>query len=125
MMLSPADVHRQPIEGVTSMLKSSSTPATGTTQVDLPRWDMTAVYPGLDAPELARDTAALRDEIAALGALFDRYGIGMGGDGDEDGELIPRLEDALDALNATLERTQTLGAYLSAFVATDSRDDLA
>jgi oligoendopeptidase F len=91
----------------------------------LPRWDMTVVFPGLDSPEFDREFRSVIEGIDALSQLFDRLGIGrleVTGNGPE----ITRAFDEATAQYADLvERLSTLSAYISAFVATDSRNDLA
>jgi pepF/M3 family oligoendopeptidase len=91
----------------------------------LPRWDMTVVYPSLTSPEFERDFGALLTEIEDLEALFDEYGIGSRG-------VVPLTEDTVSAfeavvsrLNAVLTHLETVQAYLSAFIETDSRDTVA
>ena len=92
----------------------------------LPHWDMTPIFPGLGSDELADATREAVAGIAALRAHFDRHGIRrLQAPLALDAAEVALFEDTLARLNALLERTRTLGAYLGAFVSTDSRDEVA
>lgn len=94
---------------------------TTTESRELPRWRTDDLYAGLQDPRLNADLAALREEVAALEATFDRYGVRKDGD-----PATPEgLEAVLGGLNALLTRLTTLRGFISAFVTTDSRDALA
>jgi len=87
---------------------------------------MTSIYPGLDTPEFEAGFEKTLQAVAELVALFDAHGI----DRPEtppavDVELIARFEAVIAAYNRTLEELNTLRAYISSFVATDSRNLLA
>jgi hypothetical protein len=43
---------------------------------DLPRWDLSRLYPGLDSPDFKRGFAALIEAINDLEGEFDRLGVG-------------------------------------------------
>src|SRR5690242_3318986 len=87
----------------------------------LPRWDLTAAFPGLDSDGFRAGFQAWLDAIATLEALFDAEQVGSGNDA-----VSPeRFERVLSALNDTLDRTMTMGAYLSALVSANSRDEAA
>jgi oligoendopeptidase F len=90
----------------------------------LPRWDMSVVYPGLGSPEFERDVAAALRALDEAVALFDRHGID-GGATAEGGAPVAVFEEVAGAFNGLVERIFTLGAYISSFVATDSRDNQA
>jgi pepF/M3 family oligoendopeptidase len=98
--------------------------STARTVVDLPRWDVSSVYPALDSPEFAAGFAATLARIDDLAALFDAEGVGRAGDSDD---AIPAqtFERVLDAYNTVLDEVETLEAFLYAFVTTDSRDEAA
>jgi len=90
-----------------------------------PRWDMTAVYPSLDSEEFRAAFARAVDGIAELRAEFDRRGI-RGGDGARvDSETVAAFDAIVPRQNALGEELRTVGAYVSAFVATNSRDETA
>ncbi len=89
----------------------------------LPHWDMTSIYPGLDSPEFAAGFESTLQAVGDLVALFDEHGIERpAAPLAVDEALIARFETVLTAYNQTLERLNTLRAYITSFVATDSRN---
>ena len=97
---------------------SSVTPA-------LPHWDMSVVYPSLESPAFAAGFQHVAEEIAALAALFDELHVQKAPATAVDDAAARAVETAIARFNAVLSATQTLGAYISAFVSTNSRDNLA
>jgi pepF/M3 family oligoendopeptidase len=91
----------------------------------LPHWDMSVVYPGLDAPEFEAGYAEVAASIADLAALFDRHGVGAGAPPPLGDETVAAVEEVLARYNAVLDAARTLDTYITTFIATDSRDDLA
>lgn len=91
----------------------------------LPHWDMTVVYPGLDSPEFEAGFADAITQIADLNTLFDDHAIGLRAPAPLDDQTVATFETVASGYNAVLDAVRTLGAYITAFVATDSRDDLA
>lgn len=91
----------------------------------LPHWDMTPVHPGLDSPAFEQDLAETLQAIDTTVALFDRLGIDERPPTPLDEATVAAFEEAAVALNALLERARTLYAYISSFVSTDTRDNLA
>ncbi len=94
-------------------------------QLSLPHWDMTVLYPGLDSPEFRAGFQAFAGDIATLEELFDRYGIAEHTPVALDEGIVAAFEVVVEQLNAVLTRNRTMWAYVSSFLATDSRDDLA
>ncbi len=92
----------------------------------LPHWDLTVVYPGLESPQFAEGFRAALQNIDALVALFNQHNIARR-DAPQplDDATVAAFEQVINALNATLDVTRTLGAYISSFVSTDSRNNLA
>jgi len=93
----------------------------------LPHWDMTAVYPGLESKEFENGFRATVQKVDELVALFDKEKIAWR---DTlrvplDDAMIAAFERVVGAMNATLDQTRTLGAYINSFVSTDSRNNLA
>ncbi len=95
------------------------------TTTALPHWDMSVVYPSLDAPEFARDFAAAIGQIDALVTLFDTHQIDKRERAPLDQATVAAFESAVAALNSIFERARTLRAYIYSFVATNSRDTQA
>lgn len=91
----------------------------------LPRWDMTVVYPSLTSPEFEQGFRNATTSIANLGALFDELAIGQRRSTPLDDATLHAVERVITRLNDVLSEMQTLNAYISSFVSTDSRDNLA
>ena len=91
----------------------------------LPHWDMTPVYPGLDSPEFEAGHKSMAQSIDSLVQLFDSLQIGHRDSVTMDEETISAFETVIDRFNSVLEEARTHGGYISSFVATDSRDNLA
>ena len=88
----------------------------------LPQWDMSVVFPNLQSPQFEegyRATVAAVDELAAL---FERLTIGVGDRVPSTDEATRTFDEVLPRYDAVLRQATTLYAYISAFVATDSRD---
>lgn len=92
---------------------------------ELPRWDMTVVYPSLESPEFVAGFEAAVARVARLRDLFDAVGVAERAPAPLDDALVADFERVITELNTTLDEMQTLAAYCSAFVATDSRDTVA
>lgn len=90
----------------------------------LPHWDLTSFFPALDSPELAAAFEEIVRGIAGLRALFDEREICGGAEPAAD-DAARALDEILERLNALLERTSLLTAYLFAAVSVDSRDEAA
>lgn len=92
---------------------------------NLPRWDMTPIFPGLDSPEFDRAREKLDRDVADLAAFFDAHGVDARPAAPLDNATVALGEAAISRLNAVFDAAQIIGSYLEAFVTTDSRDDLA
>src|SRR5687767_13737769 len=96
-----------------------------TTTRQLPHWDMTVVYPGLDSPEFKQGFEAAGEAIDDLGQLFDRHEIAAREPAPLDDATVRAFEEVVARYNSVLEETHTVGAYIRSFVATNSRDTVA
>jgi oligoendopeptidase F len=91
----------------------------------LPRWDVSTIFPSLESDEFARGFRAALDSITALADLFAREGIERRSDPPTGDALGATAERVLTAYNATLEQVNVVRAFISSFVATDSRNTTA
>lgn len=91
----------------------------------IPQWDLTVLYSGPAAPQLAQDMRQLGDDIAALTRLFDDHHVAAQPAVKLDGALVASFEAVLSGLNALFDRAETIQAYLYGLVSTDSRDAAA
>jgi len=91
----------------------------------LPRWDMSTAYPSLESEEFRAAFARAVDGIAELRAEFDRLGIRAADGVNVDAETVAAFDAIVPRQNALGEALRTVGAYVSAFVSTNSRDETA
>src|SRR5450432_359540 len=84
-----------------------------TTSHPLPRWDMTTVYPGLEAPEFEEGFAKTVQDIANLVHLFDRYEITGQPFQSVEPSLVQVFERITTHYNSVQEQVRTLTAYIN------------
>lgn len=91
-----------------------------TNAVELPRWDLDSLYPGVDSPELLR---AIDDLGVAIEAMTGQLEDAIADDsGSPAGPLFDRL---ITQLNATLELFGPIESYLYGKVSADTADERA
>ncbi|HSJ58703.1 MAG TPA: M3 family oligoendopeptidase [Anaerolineae bacterium] len=102
------------------------------TNNEIPHWDVSSVYPGLESEELKDAFHALRAGLDDLDRYLDDHDIRQAGRftsgrdaaaGEQ--ALASTIAGYLDRMNANLRLGGTLRAYLHAFVSTDSYNNLA
>lgn len=93
--------------------------------LELPRWDMTPIFPSLESAEFVRAFDDAVRGIGALEAMFDRFGVRRRESPQVDAAFVSAYEEVTGALNESLEGVRTVGAYIGCFVTTNARDDLA
>jgi pepF/M3 family oligoendopeptidase len=87
---------------------------------------MTPIFPSLDSPQFTAGFQEVEQKIQSLGKLFDAEGISaLETVPATDSALIARFEQVTHAFNDTLESVRVVRAYISSFVATDSRNTQA
>jgi len=86
---------------------------------------MTVIYPGLDSPEFEQGFAHVVGDIQQLSQFFDSHGIKEQPPTALTEETIRTFEEVVNRLNAVLDETLTLNAYISCFVSTNTQDTLA
>jgi pepF/M3 family oligoendopeptidase len=92
---------------------------------DLPRWDLTALFPGLESPEFDAAFARLLEDIERLGNRFGAADAGAGPRVRLSDTLVAEFDGVLSAMNDVELRIDSMTAYLYGFVTTDSRNELA
>jgi pepF/M3 family oligoendopeptidase len=95
------------------------------TSTTLPHWDMTVIFPSLQSHEFEQAFRSFVEDVGNLAARFEEHGIGRREPRPMDHATLQIFDGLVEQLNSVLARARTLGAYITAFVATDSRDDLA
>jgi oligoendopeptidase F len=91
----------------------------------LPKWDMSVVYPGIESPEFEEGFRAVVASVNDLARTFDEHGVAKREPGPLDDETVRAVEKVIARYNAVGEEVRTLSAYISSFVSTDSRDNVA
>jgi pepF/M3 family oligoendopeptidase len=91
---------------------------------DIPRWDLSNVYPSLESAEFQAAVASVTRQIEDLEKFFSEN-LKKADSATSPAELGALLGQSLDRLNALQELGYTIYAYIQSFVATDSRDTLA
>ncbi len=89
-----------------------------------PRWDLSNVYPALDSPEFEAARARLNEELASLNAFVQEHAPELTPDSDP-ARIHRLLDEFLRRFNESLVLAETIGAYLAAFVTTNSFDEQA
>ena len=91
---------------------------------DLPRWDLSNVYPALDSDELKRDIAAVPAQLNELTEFMDEFGMRKG-EPINAATTHAALDGYLQRANGLMRRYYTIGAYIRSFVTTDSFNETA
>ena len=103
----------------------TDTTATAVETIELPRWDLSALYPGLETPEFAEGFNRLLRGIDHLADLFDDVGITATSTSRSETAAVADFERVLNALNDVSQQLESMGSYLYGCISTDSRNELA
>jgi oligoendopeptidase F len=105
--------------------KTLTDTATAVETNELPRWDLSALFPGLDSPEFVEGFDRLHSGVDHLNQLFDDVGIAAASTIRSNTVPVDEFERVLSALNVVSQQFDSMGAYLFGCISTDSRNDLA
>jgi oligoendopeptidase F len=105
--------------------KTLTDTATAVETNELPRWDLSALFPGLDSPEFGEGFDRLHSGVDHLNQLFDDVGIAAASTIRSNTVPVDEFERVLSALNVVSQQFDSMGAYLFGCISTDSRNDLA
>ncbi|MCC7117405.1 MAG: M3 family oligoendopeptidase [Anaerolineales bacterium] len=86
-----------------------------------PRWDLTNVYPSLEAPEFAAAIAEYKKQVSAFGKFFNSKLSKLGAKSKAK-DLAPLIGEALERLNKIYTLSGTLFPFIASYVSTNSRD---
>jgi pepF/M3 family oligoendopeptidase len=86
---------------------------------------MSVIYPSLEAPEFRQSFTRVVQDITNLVKLFDEQNIQEQAVLTVDASLIQTFKTVVSSYNATADAIRTLAVYISCFVSTNSRNDLA
>jgi hypothetical protein len=92
---------------------------------ELPRWDTTALFSGLDGRDYARRREALDADVDRLAALYERHDVRGGPPRQPTPADHAALDEVLTATNALLEDLYGIGGFVAALITTDADDDAA
>ena len=92
---------------------------------ELPRWDVSVYFPGIESEEFAKELAEIGAQAEALLALFDKADEGAGDEIAFSQEVSERVEEAIGAYNALSDRMKLARSYIHSFVSTDSKNEAA
>jgi pepF/M3 family oligoendopeptidase len=93
---------------------------------DLPHWDLSNVYAGLEADDYRRDFARLDEGLHRLAEQFDAHGIGRLAEApSQPGAIRETLVAIINRANELSRLADTLSAFVYAFFSTDSNDTIA
>ena len=92
---------------------------------DLPRWDVTDLFPAIGSREYAAARERLGAGIARLTALYDEHDVRGGDDKKVDDETVAAFDEVVTATNDLMEEVRVVSGFVSSYVSTDSRNDEA
>lgn len=92
---------------------------------ELPRWDLTTVYPTIRSTEFDRDLRAFFGEIDDFEALCHLKDVRRRLTPGVDASLAADYDEVTTRLNALLDRYFTIYTYIGCHVSADARDDAA
>jgi len=90
---------------------------------DLPRWDMTPVFPSFESEAYEDAYGWMLTRIADLKETFEKRGIRKLDDGTIDDDTVYAFEDIIERFNDIYELAGKIRSYIHSFVSTDVRND--
>lgn len=98
-------------------------------QGQLPRWDLSTVYPSLESKQFVSAVSDVKSKIDGLDGFLDEHQISRSPSTTAHKLYSPHVKAAitgfLDRINAELRLFATLNAYVASFVTTDSYNTTA
>ena len=89
---------------------------------ELPRWDLTPFFAGLDDREFRAGTEAVAAEVGRLRSRFDELGVRAGEPIAVDDATVAAAEEVIEAFNRLFADMRRLGGFLYARTSTDATD---
>jgi pepF/M3 family oligoendopeptidase len=89
-----------------------------------PHWDLSNIYPSLEAKEFKTAIETFKAQVADLGDYFVEV-VQKTDAGTPPEQLAPILGEVVDRFNAVYTLSGTIDPFIYSFVSTDSRDKLA
>ena len=99
---------------------------TSAVATQLPHWDMSRIFPGLESGPFDAAFGDVVRGVEHLVQLYDRHDVRRREPQPPlDDQSVAAVEEVIQRTNELSERLRTVYAYLHSFVSTDSRNDLA
>ena len=95
------------------------------TATELPRWDVSDVFPAIGSREYAAAREQLGAGLTRLTALYDEHDVRGGVDKKVDDETVAAFDAVVTATNELMDEVRLLNGFVYSFISTDSRDALA
>ncbi|MGN6693442.1 MAG: M3 family oligoendopeptidase [Aquihabitans sp.] len=89
---------------------------------ELPHWDLTPFFPGLDSREFLGRNEEVASEIGRLQRRFDELGVRGGERLEVDDAVVATTDEVIDSFNRLLTAMRRIGSYLYGHTTTDARD---
>lgn len=98
-----------------------------TTSKELPRWDLTNVYPSLDSKEFSEASKKMVKMIDTMGDYLEEHNIDptKSPENKDPAHLAEVAGGFIELANDTIRFAQTLSAFIYSYVSTDSFDNAA
>lgn len=94
-------------------------------KTELPHWDMTPVFSAIESAEFQKAFDDVIASIGKLGEILDRGGIREKATPEVTESDAAVFDEAVTFVNELTERMRTVLSYVSAFITTDTRNDVA
>jgi len=94
-------------------------------QSDLPHWQLSSIFPGLESSAYETAKLELQTKLNALETLMNEQGLGSGRQASLSPATIPLLESLLTDLNKLSDELIDLLSYVTGFTATNAFDSAA
>jgi pepF/M3 family oligoendopeptidase len=94
----------------------------------LPRWDLSNVYPGLETEGLRKAFSELKSQVDAIDAFLDANKISRNNSEGQSRDVLQTkqlVDGYLESANSAIRLCSTIGAYVASYVATDSYNTTA
>jgi pepF/M3 family oligoendopeptidase len=91
---------------------------------DLPHWDLSNVYPGLESKQLKADLKKIVKQIGEMETFFAKKVV-KANDKTSTAQLAKTVSEMIDRYNETMTLAYTINAYIGSFVSTDSYNKTA
>lgn len=119
-----APANKLPVPYRVAMSKTATASSPAATS-DLPKWDMTPYFSGLDDPTLDAAIASLDKDLNTLQSHFDTHHVGDTAANDDRTITAADVTYIVKALNKLGDDVRVVRAYINAFITVDSRNELA